>query len=687
LAISSAGNLATAEAVVAELTIGGKAMGTVTGETDPANKRNILLENEITFGKCTTKSLKDIGPSRFDDAGELNTIYVEPRKECLDEKEVDNRNVSPYNPIKTKSAFLNYSVTVPDLADTNNDPSLSFGTGLHFMEATGYSDFTFDKTNNLRRGNTYLKKDIDNSLMQITAGDTYVSSDSPFLKSSQIGGVSLSRKYTINPMINPYNSLDQRLTLQTKSKVEIYRNGQLVSTQEYDPGIYNLRGLPVSGFSGDIKMRIVDAYNNEQIIVVPYTLTTQTLKKGYDDFSISVGAEKLDSTQYNGLKAGGFYKYGFSNDFTGQISASTESTSLQGIYTTGFGVISLEKELSHLDKNYQATYYYGKDSWGFTANYTNNGTNELKLQANTQLTTFGLPERAGTLTALFFANGDTKGGLVHTFNPFAQATFMTDLSYSQQNQASVQTNLFYAWSSSLNFNLGYGWSKEKESSVYVGISVPLETGYKGWGLNSRAYANKDDTMITNEITGKYYNIVKLNTIHNPKTNVTTNSASVSGSAACATGPNGGKTVCGIGEPLSPGQGYIVGSGFVEANNAKGKIVAMTPYLQQKVTAYGEINMAQETYSLREGQGLGMPKTAVRNAKGKLYAGTKPYAIKTYTYNNEEYLTGKNGEFEIEGVKGEKIVITIDNKDITVNIKSEDEIADVGTIDINQQTQA
>jgi outer membrane usher protein FimD/PapC len=112
------------------------------------------------------------------------------------------------------------------------------------------------------------KRDIalDNKLMEITAGNIYTNTDSLFLKSSQIGGVTLSRKYTINPIINPYNSLDQRLTLTTKSRVELYRNERLVATQEMGPGIYDLKNLPVAGFSGNLKIKIVDAYGQDSTL-------------------------------------------------------------------------------------------------------------------------------------------------------------------------------------------------------------------------------------------------------------------------------------------------------------------------------------------------------------------------------------------------------------------------------------
>jgi len=132
---------------------------------------------------------------------------------------------------KTNNASLNHSVTVPDLADTNY----------------------------LQRGNIHINKGIiDNKLIEIKVGDIYTTTGSHFVKPDQAKGATLSRKYNIDPMINPYNSLDQRLTLTAKSRVEFYRNGRLVATQELDPGIYDLRNLPVARFSGDLKIKIVD---------------------------------------------------------------------------------------------------------------------------------------------------------------------------------------------------------------------------------------------------------------------------------------------------------------------------------------------------------------------------------------------------------------------------------------------
>lgn len=66
------------------------------------------------------------------------------------------------------------------------------------------------------------------------------------------------RKYSIDPLQNPYNSLDFKLTLSNKSRIEVYRNEQLVATQELQAGVYDLRNLPIAGFSGDLKIKIVD---------------------------------------------------------------------------------------------------------------------------------------------------------------------------------------------------------------------------------------------------------------------------------------------------------------------------------------------------------------------------------------------------------------------------------------------
>jgi len=674
-----------AENIIANLEIGGIRMEEQTIEQDG---NLYMLAEPIKFGRCKTNILNDIGTISIQGGKEM-AVIVTPGEKCLMKKDVNFREVKPFVPRQNAdpvdSGFVNYAVSVPDLTKTDQQV-FSGGIGVFALNSLFYSDFTHDNTqagNGFARGNAYIKKDVDRYLSQITVGNTYTQTQSPFPKSYPVVGVTVARKYSINPTVNPFNSLNQRLTLYTKSRVEIYRNEQLVLTREMDPDVHDLQNLPISAFSGDLTIRTVDAYGHEQIINVPYTMSTELLKKGMDDYNITVGQERIQGDTYSGFRGSTYYKRGITDTVTAGVSATDQSTAANITYNSKIGVFSAEKEMSKIHDNYSAGYYWSNNNYSFVGTYLKKSTSDFKVQSTAKLSAWGLPEKAGALTGLLYANGDTKIGLMHTFSPFTRLSVISEVSHSREQQMAYSVNTVIPVSQRATMGLGYSHTQDKGDAVYLSVNIPLGRDYGGLGFSGKAAMTGKDggTYTDTETRGKYYMIASERSTYS-KTTDWQHSASLYGSVACASGEGGAR--CGIGEPISPGQGFVVGPN-TEANMTKGGPlggIQVIPYQQQAVNYGSEMTGTNEDVSLREGQGLALLTTAKRAIEGRLTLNGRPYKNRLYTHNGKEFSTDEDGYFNLEKVKGNKIELMMEDKKVSILIpESADEIAIVGTIEI------
>ena len=676
--------------IIADIEIGGTSLGTKIF-TMQGTKINCI--ESITFGKCKSKTLNDFGNVTIDETKDTKFI-VQPKSACLPDGVKDFRQVKPFVAVESTSGFFNFAVSAPDLENVSQ-PSLSGGMGFHFKNTLFYSDIGYNNENGeegFRRGNTYVKHDLDNHLAQVQAGDFFTVTNSQFLKSFSVGGVQFSRKYAIDPTINPYNSLDYKLTLHNKSRVEIYRDEQLVATQELPAGVYDLRNLPVAGFTGNLKLKVTDVYGYEQIINVPYFVDTSILKAGMDDFNVGFGfaRENQYDNNYSSLKGGGFYRRGITESLTLGAGFSFDEifdSAINIAYKTNYGVFSAEKDFVHLNDNYSVGYFYSADNFGFGANYTKFGNSDFRVQGSLSLKKIGLPDWMGSVTGQVFINGDKKAGMTHNFNiPKLPLSFIYDISYSNENKLIFHTTAYFSIMPRMNLSIGYSYDKVKQNTVYASLSIPLLRDYADYGYNLKAYKNNNTTTIDSEVSGRYYMLAKERSTYNDNDKKWTHSGMVSGSVAFSNVE--GKTSWGIGEAISPGQGYFLSppGKLLNSNGQTGSIVPVVPYLQTHASVQGKIVSVNKELSLREGQGIAISTTSKRSIKGILRRNGKPLKYASYFFDKEEFRTAKDGRFVIEGVSSNNVIITVNDRPVTLRINNSvsdnDELVDIGIIDIS-----
>src|SRR5207249_1592102 len=110
--------------------------------------------------------------------------------------------------------------------------------------------------------------------------------------STFLGGLSVSRNYSLNPYFIRYPTFGLSGAVLTPSTVDVYVNDVFVRREELPPGPFELRNLPATAGSGATRFVIRDAFGREQDITSPYYLSTSVLARGLQEYSYSAGVRR-----------------------------------------------------------------------------------------------------------------------------------------------------------------------------------------------------------------------------------------------------------------------------------------------------------------------------------------------------------------------------------------------------------
>lgn len=213
------------------------------------------------------------------------------------------------------SAFLNYGTSLLSIGAS----SLSLEAGLSTRKALVTSTMFGDTTGAFRRGLTSVTFDDRRRLNRYVAGDT-IASTGALGGIVQLGGVSVSRDFSLDPYFVRFPTLDLSGAVMTPSRVEVYVNNQLVRVEQLPPGVYQLDHLPLPVGAGDTRVVVRDAFGGEQQFDSSFYISQGILARGVQQFSYAAGAERLDqfasSWSYGGPMATGLHRIGLTDSVT-----------------------------------------------------------------------------------------------------------------------------------------------------------------------------------------------------------------------------------------------------------------------------------------------------------------------------------------------------------------------------------
>lgn len=215
------------------------------------------------------------------------------------------------------------------------------------------------------RGDTRLVKDFQKSLVRVQAGDVYPQVQG-FMSGRSMGGINISRNFTLNPYRLPYPTASQNFSLQARSFVKYFVNGTLVKSEFLPAGNYSARDIPLSNGMNTVVIEATDDLGQKKTFVFRTATSIELLNKGESRFDLSYGVPFIDKNfqrtyvEEDGKLASGFYQYGFSSDFSTSVYAQNQKSFTLGgtefLKATALGNFGLGHALSRdSDKSGNAT--------------------------------------------------------------------------------------------------------------------------------------------------------------------------------------------------------------------------------------------------------------------------------------------------------------------------------------------
>jgi len=228
---------------------------------------------------------------------------------------------------RTTSAFLNYGVNWNRVGGVYG----SLEAGLSIGPALAQNTVSWDRRGGFVRGVSNVVFDDRKWMRRWTLGDSLVGA-TVLGSGLLVGGVHVSREYSLDPYFIQFPTLRLSGTTLTPSMVEIYVNDHLVSREQVAPGSFNLTNVPMPSGSSDTRVVVRDAFGREQQILTPFYLTTTALAKGLQDYDYAVGYPRAGGTSanwnYGRLSALTRHRYGLSDRLTAGLAAEADSKTL-----------------------------------------------------------------------------------------------------------------------------------------------------------------------------------------------------------------------------------------------------------------------------------------------------------------------------------------------------------------------
>ncbi len=222
-------------------------------------------------------------------------------------------------------AFFNYNLMASGNDRGGSGNLLAAGEiGAHFGDFLFLSDAVVNQ--NRATGNTAatrlsssLVRDRPDTLQRLVIGD-FVTTPGSLGNPLRLGGVSLSRRYALDPYLVRFPGQIVSGSAALPSEIFLYSNGVLIRRDRVAPGAFQLQNLVNLNGLQVTEVVIRDVLGGEQRIVNPFYFSDALLRRDLDEYSVDIGFEResfsVRSNDYG--RAGGamFYRRGLTDNLT-----------------------------------------------------------------------------------------------------------------------------------------------------------------------------------------------------------------------------------------------------------------------------------------------------------------------------------------------------------------------------------
>jgi outer membrane usher protein len=411
---------------------------------------------------------------------------------------------------KNEGGFLNYDVYGQK---DSKFSSLNTLLSANYFNKYGEGEFTVVNRNNkyeninsltpanetIRLNTSWTKHDLDTKHTYIF-GD-FSTTNNGYGRNVFLGGLSFSKNFSLNPNFNKNSTPALKGYSSLPSVVDVYLNNSNSYSFNVPPGEFNINNIPSISGNGQARVVVRDLLGRETTYQQDLFSNTKILKKGVDDYSINIGAERfnygIESNDYKGIAAVGTYSKGYTDNLTNEYRVEAKKDHLGlGIgsnykvdeINTTFGVHGwANKNKDNIGKNIGAYSSTSIDPFNFRLSYDKYDQNFYQL-GMVEYTDLYTNNRKSLFTSTLGINGHKLTGQdVGNFN----ISYIENKSYNNDNSKILGFNYNKTFNKNINLNVNY--LKNLDNSSKDMLFVGLVYNFDGHTVNYHNSTNDNKT--------------------------------------------------------------------------------------------------------------------------------------------------------------------------------------------------
>ncbi|WP_411705747.1 outer membrane usher protein [Edaphovirga cremea] len=378
-----------------------------------------------------------------------------------------------------------------------------FNIGAWRFRARGSLNWDQDRGADYAGQDIYLQRDVLPLKAQMLIGDSYTRGDT--FDSISLRGVRLYSDDRMLPGSMSGYAPVVRGIANSNAKVTVRQSDQIIYQTTVPPGAFAIDDLNPTGFGSDLDVTVEEADGSEKHFSVPFSSVAQMLRPGYSRWDIGIGQlndNTLTDTPYIAVASG---YYGISNTFTGyaglEFMDNSYISALLGLaVNTKVGAFAFDITQSRADIPQQKT--YSGQSYRLSYSKRLSATDTSLNVAAYRYSTKNYLSLHDAATLIDKNNHSSDENSAQGMNTFSRMRNQIQINISQplrgadRDYGSLYTTASWAnywgddaknsqysvgysgslrWASySISLQRSYDEYNQKDDSLYLNISIPLE---------------------------------------------------------------------------------------------------------------------------------------------------------------------------------------------------------------------
>jgi len=197
------------------------------------------------------------------------------------------------------------------------------------------------KNSLIRLDSTYSFGD-EATLRRYSLGD-FITSGLSWTRPIRMEGAQLRSDFSMRPDLVTFPLPSAHGSVAVPSTINVLADGNLLISQQIDPGPFEIPQLPVASGAGTITMTVVDALGLPVRISQPFYASSALLRPGLRTFAAQAGLVRLNwgvvSNQYGGFAGTGIFRRGMTSrltlEATAEVAAGVGMAGGGGLFQVG----------------------------------------------------------------------------------------------------------------------------------------------------------------------------------------------------------------------------------------------------------------------------------------------------------------------------------------------------------------